>query len=251
MQMRIVLVAVLVWSLLSPAGFAAGGGGGYPHDSVTINLENSRSLQRGARLFVNYCMGCHSANLQRYSRMAEDIGISDTALLENLIFNPNGKKGDMMETAMDPADGEKWFGAAPPDLSVIARARGADFLYNYMRAFHLDAGFPMGVNNSVKTVSMPHVLWELQGWRKAEIHSEVDDKGNQHDTVIGLKPVTQGEMNEAEYDRAITDLVNFMVYIGEPIQLERRALGVWVVVILMLAAVLFYLLKKEYWRDVH
>ncbi len=209
---------------------------------ANVDVSDQASLQRGAKIFVNYCLSCHSANYMRYNRMGRDLGLTDEQVSKNLML-ASEKIGETMSIAMTVKDGKKWFGNPPPDLSVIARARGADYLYNYFTTFYLDDKRPFGVNNLVfKDVGMPHVLWELEGTKRA-----VFDNGN----FKHFEPVTAGKMSAAEYDQAARDLTNFLVYMGEPIQLERQRIGVWVLLFLGIFFVIAYLLKKEYWRDIH
>ena len=243
--MRIVIVLLL--AMMTEAGLAAGGGSTYPNNAASINLDNKASLQRGAQLFVNYCQGCHSLQYQRYNRLARDIGLSDELARENLIFTAETKVGDTMLTAMAEEEAKEWFGAPPPDLSLIARSRGVDYLYNYLRGFYLDESRPYGVNNSVfPDVGMPHVMGELQGWQKP-VYSKVGDK----QVITGFEIVEKGSLDKSQFDRAMADLVNFLSYVGEPAQQERKRLGFWVLLYMVLALIVFYLLKREYWRDVH
>lgn len=222
--------------------------GGYPLDSAPINLENQASLQRGAKLFANYCQSCHSAELQRYSRFAEDAGLTNELVEANLIFTPDTSALDHMISAIPKDRAAEWFGVAPPDLTLIARARGVDYLYTYLRTFYLDESRPWGVNNAAfPLVGMPHVLWQLQGWQRPVY--ENDDP--EHGQIVGFEIVEPGQMTPEEFDAAMADLVNFLAYIAEPIKLERQRLGYWVLLYLFLALVVFYLLKKEYWKDVH
>jgi ubiquinol-cytochrome c reductase cytochrome c1 subunit len=222
---------------------------GYPLDSIPIDLHNQASLQRGAKLFVNYCMGCHSAEYQRYNRMGRDIGLSDEQVKKNMIFT-GAKVGDTMKNAMSKVEAKKWFGAVPPDLTVIARSRGVDYLYTYLRTFYADGSRPWGVNNAVfPAVGMPNVLWELQGIQKP-IYAE-GDGGHGGEVINGFELVRAGTMTPPEFDAAIGDLVNFLAYISEPVQLERKSIGIWVLLFLVLAFAVFYPLKKEYWKDVH
>lgn len=216
-------------------------------DKARVNLRDQASLQHGAQIFVNYCLSCHSAKFMRYNRMGEDLGISEEQLKANMMFGTD-KVGDTMTIAMPEADSEAWFGTPPPDLSVIARARGADWLYTYMRTFYLDESKPMGVNNlAFPDVGMPHVLWELQGMLKPVYGTTADGKK----VIEGLEQASKGSMEPAEYDQAMGDLVNFLVYMGEPIQLKRQQMGVKVLIFLAFLFILAYLLKKEYWKDVH
>ena len=225
-------------------GFAAGGGAHL--DDADIDVSDQESLQRGARIFVNYCLSCHSAQYQRYNRTARDLGLTEDEVKENLMFTTD-KIGDTMTIAMKPVDAAAWFGVAPPDLSVIARARGVDWLYTYLRSFYIDEARPFGVNNIVfPDVGMPHVLWELQGMQKAVFAEEDGQK-----VFNKFEQVTPGTMSAAEFDGAMLDLTAFLSYIGEPIQTERKRIGMWVLSFIAVFFVLAYLLKKEYWKDVH
>jgi ubiquinol-cytochrome c reductase cytochrome c1 subunit len=225
-------------------GFAAGGGAHL--DDADIDVSDQESLQRGARIFVNYCLSCHSAQYQRYNRTARDLGLTEDEVKENLMFTTD-KIGDTMTIAMKPVDAAAWFGVAPPDLSVIARARGVDWLYTYLRSFYIDEARPFGVNNIVfPDVGMPHVLWELQGMQKAVFAEEDGQK-----VFKKFEQVTPGTMSAAEFDDAMLDLTAFLSYIGEPIQTERKRIGMWVLSFIAVFFVLAYLLKKEYWKDVH
>lgn len=242
--------ALLALVLVMPVPSALAATGGYPLDSANIDLTDKASLQRGAQLFVNYCMGCHSAQYQRYNRLGSDLGLSDELVEENLIFT-GAKVGDLMNNAMDADDAANWFGAAPPDLTLIARSRGADYLYTYLRTFYLDESRPLGVNNAVfPLVGMPHALWQLQGWQAPVYETVTDAEGNEHEVIEGFELVEEGSRSPAEFDRDIRDLVNLLVYMGEPMRLERQSLGVKVILFLILMTVVFYLLKKEYWRDI-
>jgi ubiquinol-cytochrome c reductase cytochrome c1 subunit len=219
-------------------------------DKANIDPDNQQSLQRGARLFVNYCLSCHAAGLMRYERMGQDLGISELQVADNLMFT-GGKVGDLMTVATDPEDAVEWFGTVPPDLSVIARARGVDWLYTYLRSFYLDDSRVTGVNNLVfPDVGMPDVLWELQGWQKPVITTVKDTDGTEH-KVIDLELVKPGLMSPKEFDRAVRDLVNFLDYMAEPGKHDRQALGVKVILFLLVFLVVAYLMKKEFWKDVH
>ena len=213
-------------------------------DSVYVNLSDKASLQRGARLFVNYCLSCHSAAYMRYNRMGEDLGISNAVLKENFLFAAD-KVGDLMVTNMSAQDARRWFGVAPPDLTLAARVRKADWIYTYLRSFYLDDNSPSGWNNTLfENVAMPHVLYGLQGSQRL-----VGTDPETQKPEFGL--VKQGAMTPAEYDDAIRDLTNFMVYLAEPIKLKRHTIGVFVIAFLVILLILAYLLKKEYWRDIH
>ena len=244
------LIAAL---LLAPA-LAVAAGGEVKLDRAPINPDDHASLQRGARHFVNYCQTCHSASYMRYNRL-QDIGLTDVQIRDNLIFT-GVKVGDVMKAAMDPKASKEWFGATPPELSVIARSRashagsGADWLYTYLRSFYRDPERPTGWNNTVfPNVGMPHVLWELQG---EQVLANVKVRADGYEkSEHALKLSGKGTTTPVEYDRMVADLVNFMVFMGEPGQATRKTLGVFVLAALGLLFVLAYALKKEYWKDVH
>ena len=242
------LIVAFLLAAVPVLGMAAGGG--VHLDDADIDLSDQASLQRGAKLFVNYCLSCHSAKFQRYNRMARDLGLTEDEVKENLMFTTD-KIGETMNIAMSATDAENWFGTAPPDLSVISRARGVDWLYTYLRSFYIDESRPFGVNNVVfPDVGMPHVLWKLQGMQKAVIK---DEHGKQ--VIEKLAPVDgpagKGDMSPEEFDGAMRDLTAFLSYVGEPIQMERQRIGIWVLLFIAVFFVLAYALKKEYWKDVH
>ena len=216
-------------------------------DDVDVDVSDKASVKRGAQYFATYCLGCHSIKHMRYSRIADDLGISEDEAKKELIPVGASFHGSMT-TAMRAKDAEKWFaGAKAPDLSLIGRSRGADWLYTYLRGFYLDESRPFGVNNVVfPDVAMPNVLWELQGQQKA-----VFKKEGKAEVLDRLAPVAAGSMTPQEFDAAMTDLVNFLVYAGEPAQLQRTSLGKYVILFLIVFLVLAYRLKKEYWKDVH
>lgn len=230
------LVIACFFALFSLQAVAASGG--VHLDQVEIDITDQASLQRGAKTFVNYCLSCHEASFMRYNRMAKDLGLTDDQVKENLMF-ASDKIGDTMTVAMRPEDAEKWFGVTPPDLSVIARARGTDWLYTYLRTFYLDESRPMGTNNvAFKDVGMPHVLWEQQGYLAKNDNGE-------------LVQATEGQMSQHQYNVMIHDLVNFLAYISEPSKLERMALAKWVLLYLFIFFLVAYPLKKAFWKDVH
>jgi ubiquinol-cytochrome c reductase cytochrome c1 subunit len=238
------LIAAFVFAALPALGMAAGGG--VHLEKANIDLSDNASLQRGAKIFVNYCLSCHSAAYQRYNRMARDIGLTDAQVKENLML-AGEKVGETMTIAMSQDDAKKWFGAPPPDLSVIARARGVDWLYTYFKTFYIDESRPFGFNNAVfADVGMPHVLWELEGAKKAITKTE-----GEKSVITGYEMVTPGSMTEVEYDQAARDLTNFLAYTGEPIQLKRQQLGIYVLIFLFFFFIVAYMLKKEYWKDIH
>ncbi len=230
--------------LLLLAGIASAASDG-PIYHVDVDMDDKASLQRGARLFVNYCMGCHSAKFMRYNRMAEDLGIPESVLKDNLMFGTD-KVGETMQTAMPAEQAEEWFGVTPPDLTLTARSRGADWIYSYLMTFYRDPDSSTGFNNlQFPDVSMPHVLAELQGI-KAPVYEDGDDKH-----ITGLETVVEGSMSDDEYARAMRDLVNFMVYISEPAQLQRYQIGFWVIFYLLILLAVVYALKRNFWRDIH
>ncbi len=229
----------------------ASASGGVHLDKADVDLGNKASLQNGVKMYVNYCLGCHSLKYMSYARMAKDLELPEELVLENLMFT--GKKiGEYMTISMPAANAEKWFGVTPPDLSVISRSRGADWLYTYLRGFYADDSRPFGVNNTVfDSVGMPHVLSQLEGLKKAVYTTEKDEYGNDHQVITGYEYVTEGSMTPAEYDKQVRDLVNFLVYTGEPAKLVRYDLGIKVVLFLLFFLIIAYRLKKEYWKDIH
>jgi ubiquinol-cytochrome c reductase cytochrome c1 subunit len=219
----------------APALVVAASGPAVP--SFEVDLSNRAALQRGARTFANYCVSCHSAEFMRYARLAQDLGLTPEQVQANMVFN-GGDVNQVMKVAMRAKDAAAWFGQAPPDITLAARSRGADWLYAYLRSFYLDPSRPFGVNNTVfPNAAMPHVLAGLQGTQ--ELHD-----GH-------LEQTAPGTLEPEEYDALVRDLVNFMVYMGEPAKLVRYGLGVKVLLFLLVFAGLAYMVKREYWRDVH
>ncbi len=240
---------VILFAMLPSLAMAAGAK--VPLDKANNDLTDQASLQNGAKLFMNYCFACHSAQYQRYERVGRDIGIPTDLLKENLIFDPEAKVGDLMENAMSEDSAAKWFGAPPPDLTLVARVRGTDWLYTYLRSFYADPSRPFGVNNIVfPSVGMPHVLEELQGIPSPVYETHIVD-GQEVTKVVGVESTGTGELNREEYDNAVRDLVNFLEYSGDPVKLERHTLGWWAMAFLVIFTIVVVLLKKEYWRDVH
>ncbi|PTB90162.1 cytochrome c1 [Pseudidiomarina aestuarii] len=233
-------------SLWTAAAFAAGPT--VPLDKAEIDLHDKASLQRGAQLFMNYCLGCHSMQYQRYNRTFRDLEIPEELGVENLQFTGE-KPGDLITNAMPTEAAGAWFGTAAPDLTLVARVRGADWLYTYFRSFYVDESRPFGVNNAVfPNVGMPHVLQELQGVpRKTHEKRMVD--GEMKDVYVGIKSDGSGILSPAEYDQAMLDLTNFLVYTGEPMLLEQRRLGWYVFGFILVFTILAWLLKREYFRD--
>lgn len=231
--------------------FAFAAGGNVHLDKANYDLSDKASLQSGAKLFMNYCLACHSTGYQRYGRVAADLDIPEQLMKDNLIFT-DSKIGDLMHNSMDKKEAAKWFGGTPPDLTLVARVRGADWIYTYLRSFYVDEARPFGVNNVVfPEVGMPHVLEELQGIATPTYEITTDENGVEHKTVVALTSDESGEMSSDEYDEAVLNLVNFLVYAGEPNKLERQSMGVWVLAFLFVLFIVSYLLKKEYWRDIH
>ncbi|ASI89054.1 MULTISPECIES: cytochrome c1 [Vibrio] len=240
---------VVLFALLPSLALAAGGN--VHLDKANNDLSDQASLQNGAKLFMNYCFACHSTQYQRYERVANDLGIPVDLAKENLVFDPEAKIGDLMVNAMPQKQAAAWFGAAPPDLTLVARVRGVDWLYTYLRSFYVDPSRPFGVNNvTFPNVGMPHVLEELQGIPTPIYETQVVD-GQEVQVVVGTETDGRGELSSSEYDDAVRDLVNFLEYSGDPVKLERHALGWWVMGFLVIFTIVVVLLKKEYWRDVH
>ncbi|UJF21757.1 cytochrome c1 [Shewanella sp. OMA3-2] len=232
--MKKLLIALVT---LLPSLAMAASGHNVHLESANIDLNDNASLERGLDLFQHYCSGCHSTQYQRYDRVATDLGISIDDMRNKYMFT-DAKVGELMENAIPEADAAKWFGAAPPDLTLVARVRGADWVYTYLKGFYADESRPFGVNNTVfPLVGMPHVLQGLQGLNVKDEH--------------GKLVATGGSMSAEEYDQAVRDLTGFLVYSGDPVKLEREALGWWVLGFLFIFFIIAYLLKKEYWKDVH
>lgn len=243
------LIIALIIGFLPLSVNAAGGG--MKNMKVDIDLENKSSLQRGAKLFTNYCLSCHSADYMRYNRMAADLGLTDKQVEDNLMF-ASDKVGETMTVAMTKEDGKAWFGTKVPDLTVISRSRGSDWLYTYLMTFYIDESRPYGMNNQrFPAVGMPHVLWELEGLKKPVYETHKGQGGKEEKTIVGFETVVPGKMTAVEYDSAMKDLVNFMTYMGEPVKLERQRWGILTMIFLALLFVVAYALKKEYWRDIH
>jgi ubiquinol-cytochrome c reductase cytochrome c1 subunit len=230
-------------------GIGLAGGAAAQHEAAlepaNTNIANTASLQRGAKYFVNYCLGCHSAQYVRYNRLAEDLQLSEQQLVDNLMFTGE-QVFDTMANAMRSEDAARWFTVAPPDLSLIARSRGTDYIYTFLRSFYAAPGRPTGVDNVVLPgTAMPHVLWQLQGTQRA-VFAE-------HDGVQefeGFELVKAGELAASDYDNVVRDIVNFLDYIGEPIKRERQQLGIRVIGFLLVFLLIAFMLKKEIWKDV-
>lgn len=237
---------VLAGMLVSFSALAAGGGA---LQHAGTDIEDKASLQRGAQLYMNNCVGCHSLKYMRYSRIAEDLGLSEDQVMNN--FNFTGAKfGEHVISSMPIALAEKSFGKAPPDLSLVARVRGSDWVYTYLKSFYLDESRPLGWNNQLfPNASMPNPLWEMQGQQRA-VYGKKDEKTGEA-PVERLEVAQAGTQSAEEFDRTARDIAAFLEYVGEPGALKRQQTGVWVVLFLAFFTLMAWLLKKEYWRDVH
>ncbi|MEO6263470.1 MAG: cytochrome c1 [Luteimonas sp.] len=232
--------------LFSASAFASEEGGRLPHAGT--DLGDQASLQRGAQLYMNYCSGCHSLQYLRYSRMAEDLGLGEDEMMDNLNFT-GAKFGEQVQVALTEDHAIQFFGKMPPDLSVIARVRGSDWIYSYLKSFYLDESRPLGWNNTIyPNASMPNPLWQLQGLQHAEF-GKADAAGDR--PVEKLVLAQPGTQSAAGFDQTVRDITAFLEYAGEPAALQRQSMGVWVILFLAFFTFLAWLLKKEYWRDVH
>ena len=251
---------LVVLGLVAPLAPAAANEGGYPWDSFPAHkMTDVASLQNGARIFTNYCLGCHSASYMRFNRL-HDIGLTDDQIKNNLLFATD-KVGDTMRSTLDPRQAKDWFGAAPPDLSVIARSRaevgkgsGADYLYTLWRTFYRDDSRPTGWNNlAFPDIAMPHALWQLQGERRAKFVEVKDphEEGRSEHRFAGFEQITRGTLTDQEYDDAVGDLVAYLQWMGEPAQGTRVRVGVGVLIFLGLLVVITWRLSSAYWRSVH
>jgi ubiquinol-cytochrome c reductase cytochrome c1 subunit len=241
---------ILIGVGLLACGSAAAQEGGIALLKADTDIYNTDSLQRGARNFMNYCSGCHSMRYVRYNRMAEDLKIPQAELEHNLMLTTQ-KASEGINSAMPP-DAATWFGKLPPDLSLMGRERGNDYIYSYLKGFYVDKTRPWGVNNLYLPASaMPHVLWQLQGLQKPVFKPGSDGKGGAQVELVGVEPMTPGTMKPEEYDQFVRDITNFLDYAGEPIKAKRQAMGKFVILFLLVFFVFAYLLKKEYWKDVH
>jgi ubiquinol-cytochrome c reductase cytochrome c1 subunit len=224
--------------------------GDSPVQAAGTDINNIESLQRGARNFMNYCSGCHSLKYVRYNRMAADLKIPESELTKNLMFTSD-KPFDGVNSAM-PADATDWFGKQPPDLSLMARERGVDYIYSFLKGFYVDKTRIWGVNNLVLPgAAMPDVLAELQGLQTPVFKNEPDAHGSAAMVLEKVEVMSAGAMKPEEYDQFVRDTANFLDYAGEPIKATRQSMGIFVMLFLLVFFVFAYLLKKEYWKDVH
>ena len=248
------LILTFLLALGVAAGAQAAGGEEIHWDKAPSHSNDLPSLQNGAKLFVNYCLNCHSAAFMRYNRL-QDIGITEQQIKDNLLFVTN-KVGDTMKSPIDPQEAKDWFGAVPPDLTLIARARsghggtGADYLYTYMRTFYRDPSRPTGWNNlAFPNVGMPHVLWELQGDREP-VFVKTEEHGHEAEVFKGWRQVSPGTLTPLQYDQAVGDLVGYLQWMAEPAQNHRVRVGAWVLLFLAALTVIFWRLNAAFWKDV-
>ena len=241
------LLAMAGCFVASPAGAAGGGGHLEP---ANIDLDNIASLQRGARNFMNYCSGCHSAQYVRFNTIGKQLELSEEQLIDNLMFNAE-KTFETIQSAMPADDAARWFGQPPPDLSLMARARGADYIYNFLKGFYVSESSPTGVDNVVLAgTSMPHVLWELQGFQSANFEAHKNEDGSVTSEFTGFEMLSAGSMDAEQYDDFVRDTTNFLAFIAEPIRQDRRTIGVWVLIYLAVFLIIARMLKKQIWKDV-
>jgi ubiquinol-cytochrome c reductase cytochrome c1 subunit len=232
------LIKALAFGLATIVSMSALASSGGNLDHANNDLTDKESLKNGFKTYINYCLGCHQLQYQRYNRTFKDLGIEEADGIANYMYTGE-KAGDLITNTMPTKEAAKWFGTAPPDLTLEARLRSPDWIYTYLRSFYMDSERPFGVNNKVfKDVGMPHVLQDLQGV------SSIDKHGN-------ISPAMGGTLSAVEYDVVVRDLTNFLEYVGEPSKLERKSMGVNVILFLFIFFIVAYLLKKEYWKDIH
>ena len=247
----------LILTLIAALGIVTGAQaaeGGIAWDKAPNRTNDLASLQNGAKLFVNYCLNCHSAAFMRYNRL-QDIGLTEQQIKDNLLFTTD-KVGETMKANIEPRQAKEWFGGVPPDLTLVARSRaghggtGADYLYTYLRTFYRDDTKATGWNNlAFPSVAMPNVLWELQGDRRP-VYDKVEQHGHETEVLKGWEQVTPGTMTPLQFDQAVGDLVNYMQWMAEPAQNTRIRVGVWVLLFLAMALVFVWRLNAAYWREV-
>jgi ubiquinol-cytochrome c reductase cytochrome c1 subunit len=236
--------------LVALPGLALAAGSDLNLEKANNDIHNKASLQRGAKNFVNYCLGCHTAKYVRYNRVAADIGLTEQQMVENLLWSGESPHSTMVN-GLHADEAKKWFGVAPPDLSLIARSRSPDYVYTFMKSFYADPAKANGTNNTVLPgTAMPHVLWELQGTQEAVWEGHTDAQGNVQKVFKEFKLANPGKLTPEQYDEFVRDTVNFLEYIGEPVQAKRQSMGFVVIAFLVFFTLLAYALKKEYWKDV-
>ena len=246
-KLAITLYLAVLLLPFSSLTVSASAGVGVEHSGA--NIEDTASLQRGAKWYVNYCMGCHSLSYMRYNRLAEDLDLSEDMVMQNMVFS-TAKFAETMDIAMHPDHAKSWFGKTPPDLSLIGRSRGADWLYSYLLGFYQDENGQWN-NTLLPNASMPHVLWTLQGIQTPVYRQETSAGGFTHEVIDHFELTTPGIQSPHEYEETARDIAAFLDYAGEPAKLKRKGVGVWVILFLVLFTLVAYLLKAEYWRDVH
>lgn len=259
--MKKIISLICVALLLSASNSFAAGGSNIPLDTPHYNMSDKESLRNGAKLFMNYCLSCHSAGYSRYNRVAEDLDIPMEVMKSELMFTSE-KEGDLMKAAIPADDAKNWFGVTPPDLTLVSRVRKPNWVYSYLRAFYKDDKSPSGWNNSVfDHVAMPHVMYEMQGVQRlvgkvdphhSDTHTTEEETDHTYNVVgdTQFEIVEPGSMTPEEFDKAMTDLTAFLVYLAEPAQLKRTSIGVYTLGFLIILMLLSYLLNKEFWRDV-
>ncbi len=241
-------VITLILCLFSTLGLAASSG--VELEKADIDSNDISSLQRGAANFMNYCSGCHSAKYIRYQTIGKDLDLTKEMLEDNLMFNAENTF-DTIQTSMSSQDAALWYGTAPPDLSLMARAKGVDYIYTFLKGFYIDNQSPTGVDNIVLPgTSMPHVLWELQGYQSANFESHKNSDGSETKSFAGFEQLSMGALDSEGYEEFVLDTVNFLSYIGEPVKGFRITLGKWVIAYLIFFLILARMLKKQIWRDV-
>lgn len=247
---RLCLVGLIIVGLCFVTTQAFASGAGSELESADVDPDNINSLQRGAANFMNYCSGCHSAQYVRYKTIGNDLDLSEEMLIDNLMFNA-GQTFETIQASMPADDAARWYGIAPPDLSLMARAKGADHIYNYLKGFYVSADSPTGVDNLVLPgTSMPHVLWQLQGYQTAHFAADKHDDGSVTTTFTGFEQITAGQLDSEDYDEFVRDTVNFLAYIAEPVRGFRVDLGKWVIMYLVFFLIIARMLKKQIWKDV-
>lgn len=245
------IASLLVMSAFFVTSPAMAAGGGPELAPANIDRDNINSLQRGAANFMNYCSGCHSAQYVRYNTIGRDLDLSEEMLIDNLMFNAE-KTFETIQASMPANDAARWYGTAPPDLSLLARSKGVDHVYNFLKGFYVSDESPTGVDNLVLSgTSMPHVLWELQGYQAARFEDHSNEDGSITTTFEGFEQLTAGKMDSEDYDDFVRDTVNFLAYIADPIRSDRRKIGVWVLMFLTFFYIVANMLKKQIWKDVH
>ena len=251
MNSPVIFVMMMTLVLMAGSNSSAAADSGLELRPADNEVSDTESLQRGARNFMNYCSGCHSAKYVRFNRMGRDLGLTEEQLIENLMFNAEVPH-DTIQRTMRDEDAIRWFGKPPPDLSVTPRSRGIDYVFNFLQSFYVDSDSPTGVDNVLLPgTSMPDVLWEMQGYQEAIFSEhEIEDGGGIELVFEQFQSITEGNMSDEDFQTFVRDTVNFLDYMSEPAQLRRKAIGVWVLMFLSVFLVLTIMLKKEVWKDV-